>query len=191
MLKATNLFISSDVQTSLTPSASAVFAANSDLWPNQASMPPYAYQPFGVIWIGVNASSSDVSNRIVYKLGQNYEESRGEVTLLTSPIESVDFPNAGLQSNDVGAETAYLDLVFRLPEESQDWDRISNAELRVRWLIDENWRKHRKLPPYIPNLGDFTCSNVRFSWIRHMVPPNAKELWSRYLVCYNRLVPHA
>lgn len=191
MFKAIQLYISSDIQTALTPAASSVYALNSDQWSSVAEMPDFTYKPFGVIWVGTSAASADVSYRIVYKLGQNFENAQGEITLLGCPLESNDVGNEGLHSTENGAETMYLDIVLRLPEEKQNFDKIVNAEARLRWLLDENWRKNRRgVSPYIPNLGDnLIGGNLRLRWARYMVPPNAKEVWSRYIVSYNRLIP--
>lgn len=192
MLKAIQLYIASDIQTTLTPAASTVWQKNQDLWPNFSTFPDYPWKPFGVIWIGSSAASSDVANRTVYKMGSNLEESRGEITLLGCPVESTLVNNDGLFSNAIGEETMYLDIVLRLPQERQNFDKIMNAELRLRWLLDESWRKYRKVAPYIANLGDpLIGGNLRLTWKRYMVPPNAKEVWSRYAVCYERLVPHS
>lgn len=192
-LLATALYISSDVHSAVTTTQASVQAANPTLWPLVTQVPPYAYQSFGDIWISsttFTAASGDVFGRVVYQLGANLEASLGEVTILGEGIESADVRNMGLQENTAGAETMYLNTVLRLPEELQDWNKIVNADLRLRWLLDENWRKARHVPAYIPNLGDYTIGgNVRISWIRHLVPPNAKEVWSQYLLCYDRLVP--
>jgi hypothetical protein len=105
-------------------------------------------------------------------------------------IQSTDVTNDGIQSNEPGGETMFLDIVLRMPEESHNWDVITQADLRLRYLLDENWRKRRKVAAYIPNLGDNTVGDrVRLRWIRHLVPPDADELWSRYMVAYTRAVP--
>lgn len=189
--KAIQLYIASDVASSVVTTASGVQAANSDLWPTVSQVPPYAYKSLGEIWIGVSAASGTLLNRVVYKLGENLEASVGEISLLGDEIESVDVSNDGLQTNEPGGETMFVDIVLRLPEERQNWDTMQQADLRLRYLLDENWRARRhRVSRYIPNLGDNTVGgNVRLRWIRHLVPPNAKEVWSRYMVAYTRSVP--
>lgn len=192
-LKAVYLYIASDVQSTCTTTASGVWLQNTLTWPSSSVVPDYAYKSFGAIWVSATCASSELANRVVYKLGSKLEASLGEVTLLGTIIESVDVTNDGLRSNDPGAETMYLDIVLRLPEERQNWDKISNADLRLRYLLDENWRKRRRgTSPFIPNLGDYSIdTSVRLRWTRHMVPPNAKEIWSRFIVSYTRAVPVA
>lgn len=189
--EAIKLYIANDVASVVSTTASGVQALNSDLWETSAQVPSYAYRSFGQIWIGGSAASGELANRIVYKMGSAEENALGEITLLCDEMESVDLKQEGLQTNEAGGESMYLDIVLRLPDTKKDYDRIVNAELRLRYLLDENWRKKRRgTTPYIPNLGDHTITdNVRLRWIRHLVPPNAKEVWTRYAVNFTRAVP--
>lgn len=191
VFKAVQLYIASDIASSVVTLASSVQALNSDLWPTVAAVPSYAYQPFGTIWINAWCSSSQLAQRVVFKLGEDIEVSQGDISLLGDEIQSTDVTNDGFQSNDPGAETMFMDIVLKLPEETEDWDRIANADIRLRWLLDENWRGRRKgVSRYVPNLGDHTVgSEIRMRWIRWLVPANAKELWSRWMVAYTRSVP--
>lgn len=192
-LQAIQLYLASDVASAVFTTASGVQALNTDLWSDPSLVPSYAYQSLGQIWLGVSAASGQLLNRIVYQVGENLEASEGDISLLGDEIQSTDVSNDGFQSNEAGAETMFLDIVLSLPEERQNWNRITQADLRIRYLLDENWRKRRKgVSPYIPNLGDPTVGgNIRLRWIRHLVPSNAKELWSRYMVAYTRAVPKA
>lgn len=173
--------------------ASSVQANNSDLWPNVSLVPSYAYLPLSKIWLGLTApmASSAMSGRIVYELGMGQENSRGEITLYATEVESARSPEYGLESNYPGAMSMTLDIWFRLPEETNNWNLMINAEYRVRWLLDQTWRKNRsRTPSWVPNLGDpTTAGEVLCVWQRIVSPPNARELISRYLVCFNAAVP--
>ena len=170
--------------------ASSVQASNPILFPTVASVPPYAYQPLSQIWVGSSAGSSQMSSRVVYQLGMGLEEALGEITLMGLEIQSNEYPGHGFDSNAPGAETMELVVVLRQPDSIKNWNRIVQAELRIRYLLDENWRKTRKrTSPFIPNTDPSVDGDVRCTRMRQLEAPNAKELHSRYVICYTRAVP--
>lgn len=185
------LYLANDFTTT---AASTVQANNTDIWPSAALVPSYAYLPLSKIWlgnVGVPSASSAMSDRIIYQLGMGLEDSRGDITLYGTSIESCLAGEYGLDANNAGASSMTMDIYFRLPEEKENWNKVINAELRVRYLLDENWRKRRSsTPPWVPNLGDYSVIGpVRCTWQRILMPPNSKELVSRYFVCFYTAVP--
>jgi hypothetical protein len=190
-LKAVYLYLIRDIPSLVTTTASGVQALNSDIWTDPSQVPPYAYQSLGQILVSVSCSSSQLAQHIVYQEGMSLEESTGDIALLGSPYESVELPREGFFSNQRGAETMRMRIRFSLPEETQSWDRIVNAELRIRYLLDQVWRQNRKsTSAYIPNLGDYTVSsNIFCTWQDYPNPPNAKEIFASYTLAYVRAVP--
>lgn len=190
-LKALWLYLSNDVPSTVTTTASGVQALNSDIWLTASSVPAYAYQSLGQMLVSSSCSSSQLALHVVYKEGEALENSRSEIALLGSSYESVELPREGFNLNTIGAETMHLDIGIRLPEETQNWDLISNVEFRVRYLIDQVWRRKRKsTSAYIPNLGDNTVDGQIFcNFCEYLRPPNAKEIWVRYSIAFTRAVP--
>ena len=176
-------------------SASTVSSENSDLFPTAADVPPHAYKPLSEIWVGSASGSGEMANRVVYQHGLGFEESRGEITLRGYEIPSSEDPAEGEYSNDPGAETMRLNIVFRQPDEltatSADYQRIIQAELRVRYLLDENWRRKRRPEDgiLVPATYDRSIiSGIRCTRMRQLDPPNAKEFTASYIVCYTRAI---
>lgn len=92
--------------------------------------------------------------------------------------------------NVAGAETSYMEVVFRQPEQQGTLKRMENAELRLRYLLDYYWRGHRKEDPFITPTGDTSIGGLIYcQWERYMAPATAQETWVRYIIAYNRNVP--
>lgn len=190
-LYAVWLLLANDVPSAITTTACSVAAANPDLWSSPSLVPSYAYQSLGQILVGSTCSSGELGLHIVYKEGEALENSLSEITLIGTPFESTELPREGLDSNEIGAETLKLEIAVRLPEESQNWQRITNAELRIRYLLDQSWRKKRRnTTPFIPNLGDNSVTGqIICTYCEYAAAPNAKEIFSRYILAYTRAVP--
>jgi hypothetical protein len=180
-------YLSSDT---ISTTSSSVSAANSDVWPTSASVADYAYKSLGELWLLTSTpASSDLAKRIVHKFGEGRVAAEGEISLYLAPLEG-STADIGVRSQELGSEASFLEIVFRLPEASADWDRIINAELRVRYLLDSLWRGRRKMPPSIPSTGDKSLNgNIFCQWDRYMSPPNANEVWVRYYLSFTRIVP--
>lgn len=99
-----------------------------------------------------------------------------------------------LRSNNIGAETTILEIIFRYPEgPGATLHRMENAELRVRYLLDIHWRNRRRQPGQLTNVPEVDYSidkdNILCLWDQYMAPPTATETWVKYVVAYNRNVP--
>ena len=186
-------FLSTDVVNS---DPSVVLSRNSSTWSNVGDLPLYTWTSLGTLWMGRIVSSTELITRLNYQFGEGEFSAEGEISLLTRPIESVRIPEAWY-SNDAGAETTYLDMVLRQPENEMSVARMMNVELRLRYLLDNKWRATRRgggvyTSPNIPNSGDTSISQdmpILCQWMNYLTEPTAVEMAVRYVVSYQRNVP--
>jgi hypothetical protein len=170
-------------------SACSVWLRNQDIWATSSAVPEYAYKSLKDIWVGTTAASSELANRIVCRFGEGLTAGVGEISLYVSPIESAH-SELPIQSNTAGAETSFLDIVFRQPPDQGKVKRNENAELRVRYLLDKLWRSTRRTYPYLSASGDTSIvDDVILIWDRYMGCITAEEVASRYIAAYYRAVP--
>ena len=193
--KAIQYYLAQDV---IDGSASTVSTNNPTLWPTASDVPDYAFESLGTIWLGAPSLSSDLYNKIVYAFGSNTNTTgnSGEITLYTQPIESVLFDR--VKDNTIGAEETNLIIrLFKVQRPNSSTtaplETMQNAELRLRYLLDGNWRRLRKgVPPQIPSTGDKSINpnvGVYLTWEGFITPPTATEIQVRYKAYYVRSVP--
>ena len=186
-IEAVQLYLCQDVLVGL---ASSAQVANPE-W--ATSEPPwYSYKSLGQMLVLNSCPTGVLSSRIVCKLGEGKEDARGDIILQPTDYESTAYRSIGFNSNTPGAETTVLDLKFSLPNAPGvgSYQRMLNLVLRVRYLLDETWRKKRGAPPYIPNVGDPTVGSlIRCVWQKDESPIRAEESYQKYILCYNRIVP--
>ncbi len=188
-LRALYLYMSSDIQSLNTATATSVQALNPQLFPLIASVPEYCYKPLGTMLVGVNCTSGELARHIVYKEGQGLENSSAEITLCGAPFES-NYIREGIQSNEIGAETMRIDVIIRHPQDKGDWNTLVNIDCRIKYLLDYGWRQKRRVQAMVPNLGDFSLDGGLMCKFEHAPdPPNAQEMVSRYWISYTRAVP--
>lgn len=188
--KAIRDYLSKDLISS---TAAAVAAANPTLWASAANVPDYAYKSLGSIWLlTASLTSSVLEDSIVYRFGQS-DTSTKEISLFTLPTESVR-QQGSFNSNLPGAEASILEIVLRLPQRLANLELLTNAELRIRYLLDLTWRRQRKgVTPFIPSTGDNTLANtgIYCQFDGYVSPPNAMESHVRFCIDYNRAVPRS
>jgi hypothetical protein len=109
-----------------------------------SAVPTYLYTCLKDIWLANTTASGNSntywSDQIVSTYGYGNSGRRTiDVTFLRTQ-DGINSPNN--QSNTVGAEYAEIFIYFKIGDVLQpgDVDRITNAELRVRRLIDYNYR---------------------------------------------------
>lgn len=171
-----------------------VSASNAACWPTSADVADYGYLSLGSIWVGVPTTSSVLASRIVYKAGEGANNALGEISLISLPTESVE-NQQGLDNNSVGAIDYYMEIVYRQPDKSANWSKINNAALRVRYLLDHNWRaKRRARPNHImvtpvvdKSLG--VNEGIICRWLGYKTPPNGIEVVELWLVSQQVVVP--
>lgn len=178
-------------------SAATVSSRNPSIWPTAGSVPEYAYKSLGTLWMGKPVSSSQLLTRINYQFGEGKTSAPGEISLQTAPIESTRIPEP-LYSNNTGAETTFLNIVLRQPENEMSVARMTNVELRIRYLLDYLWRSKRRgggilpISPAIPVIGDNSISQdlpPLCLWMEYLTIPSATETGVRYVIAYQRNVP--
>ncbi len=174
-----------------------VQSRNSSIWPSVSDLPLYTYLSLGHLWFGKLVSSTELIKRINYQFGEGALSAKGEISLLTKPVESVRIPEP-LLSNSPGAETTFLDIILRQPEGEMSVARMMNVELRIRYLLDYIWRSQRRgggIKPTsstIPVIGDTSISQDLppiCMWSNYITEPTATEMAVRYVVAYQRNVP--
>ena len=172
--------------------AATVSANNAGFWPLASDVPDYAFKSLGTIWFGSVTPSSTLGNQIVYRLGLA-DTATNEITLYTLPMESVVFDS--IRDNTIGAEESNLIIRLIKPQKSSttNFETIQNTELRIRYLLDMNWRRLRKgVYPNITSTGDNSLDptfGVKCMWDGYLTPPNAVECQVRYKIYYRRAVP--
>ena len=182
-------FLANDVVDS---DPAVVSADNSASWPTSADVADYGYKSLGTIWVGVPTTSPTLASRIVYKAGEGTNNALGEISLIALPMESVENQQS-IDNNTTGALDYYMEIVYRLPDKQASWDKINNASIRVRYLLDYNWRRKRKEKPIQISVtpavdksldGSFLCR-----WLGYKTPPNGIEVVELWLVSQEIVVP--
>lgn len=112
------------------------------------------------------------------------------MALIIAPMDSTRAGDLPFRSNSSGAETTYLEIVLKMPENEYTVEIMENIELRVRYLLDYSWRGERGISPTITAAGDNSIGGqIWCMFDKYMGPTTATELWVRYIVCYERNVP--
>lgn len=182
------------MQDTVSGSASTVSTDNPNLWPTAADVPDYAYKSLGNLWLSsATPVSSQLGDSIVYRFGQN-DTATNEISIFTQPIESVISDT--MRDNTIGAEESNLVIrITKTATSSSSVDLIQNIELRLRYLLDINWRRRRRgTPPFIPSTGDKSLDSavgVLCEWDGYVTMPNAIQTIVRYKTYYVRGVPRA
>lgn len=190
--QAIRYYLSQDVTDG---SAATVAANNPTLWASSAVVPDYAYKSLGTIWLGAPTLSSTLGNKIVYRFGSN-DTDVADISLFTQPIDSALFDR--VKDNEIAAEETNLVVRLTIPQDSRlstinNFLILQNAELRIRYLLDTNWRRKRRgTPPIVPSLGDPSLDptyGIYVTFDGYIVPPNAEQIQVRYRVYYHRAIP--
>lgn len=108
-----------------------------------SAVPTYLFSSLRDIWLtGTNIPNSRWTSQVTDYLGPGRSGSRTIDVVTTRFVDQVDAPDGYPQSNTYGAEFAEIYVYMKLGGEftAADTDRISNAELRIRRLLDYNYR---------------------------------------------------
>ncbi len=175
--------------TDLDPSV--VSANNSAAWPTSGDVADYGYKSLGTIWVGPGTSTPTLTSRLVYKAGEGTNNALGEISLIALPMESVENQQS-IENNSTGALDYYMEIVYRIPDKQANWDKIQNASIRVRYLLDYNWRRKRKLGPAIkvsPAVDKSLNGGFLCRWLGYKTPPNGIEVVELWLISQELVVP--
>lgn len=167
-----------------------VAASNSECWSQACDVPAYAYQPLTQIFLGTTGTSIELEKSINFSFGEGRQNPRGEISLIIMPVESVRLPELPFNHNIPGAETAYLMVILRYPEGEGSIKRMEQTELRIRYLLDYQWRTKRKTGCYVPSIGESSIKNpIYCKFERYETELNANQVGFVYSLAYERCVP--
>lgn len=177
----------------LSGQASAWVAAYPTTFSTGASgVPAHFYTSLRDIWsqaVGATISDSDWQNKyIVSSFGEGNSRSRTLEVCNVRTIDQADWPRGLPQSNSIGAEATEVWIYLKLPDQvsSSISSVISEAELRIRRLIDYNYRvntcKTRMFSANNPSFsGDMKC------YWNGFLQDSSKESFIKYFTAYTRL----
>lgn len=168
--------------------------ANAGLFSSPSDVPVYLYQSLKTIFSGVSSVLSDYQKQIVTFYGRGATNAKGDIAVIALQSESAFGSGPGFHSDEPGAEKAKVGIYLRLqtPIQSADYERIRNAELRIRFIIDSTInsvvRQDSDNLPVSPGI-DLTIFDNYFKcfWEGFDAPPNESELLTMYRVEYVRV----
>lgn len=174
----------------LVSSASSVRALNPGKWAADADVPAYMFQPLYTIWTPPSSSLSDFRTRITGSSGQRTTKAFGYIEVVPLMYDNAFNPETMID-DETGSESAIVDILFSIPRPvpTAQFDQLKMAELRVRLLLDYNWRTKAGKTPLIPVATSSTIdsSNYFFCFFQQFLnDPNASEVVVRYKVNYVR-----
>lgn len=182
-------FLANDI-SDLDPST--VSADNSASWPTSADVADYGYLSLASIWVATATTSSTLASRITYSAGMGTNTAIGEIALIYLPMESVENQQS-IENNATGALDYYMEIVYTLPDKQANWNKINNASLRVRYLLDLNWRRKRKAKPIhisvTPKVDKSLDGGLICRWLGYKTPPNGISVVELWLVSQEIVVP--
>jgi len=186
-------YLLSDVVDS---TASATRAANPLIgWTVDADVPQYLYTSLSTLWMGASGVA-DYSTRILATQGESKTRIGfpGYIEVIPYPSESI-YESDGMLDDAIGAERSMIKIFFQTerPVKTTDFERLKQAELRIRCLLDEKQRGLSKKSPNIPISGDSTIDNFTSAsmfkcvWEKFDLAPDASEIVITYRCDYVRL----
>jgi hypothetical protein len=116
--------------------------------PASSYVPKYLYTSLGTLWMGTATASSVFAQRIAVDLGTGASDARGSIVVITNKLtESVRQPRYGMDSDQPGAVEADMSIYMYRPKASSDTSLILNSAYRINYILDNNLRQARFLPP--------------------------------------------
>ena len=97
--------------------------------------------------------------------------------------------NTGLMEFD-------MEIIYKMPQGKEDYDRLWETSLKVRYLLDRSWRAKRKLGGIIKvdpvvDKGMEASDGLLCEWCGFTSPPNGYEMAERWHVKYQVVIPKA
>lgn len=175
--------------------ASAINALNNNAYGSNSKVPFYMYTSLCTIWTGASGNVAALDKSIIVSSGEGKDTATNAITIAPYICESDSQENeGGLQSDDVGAEAALVRLFLKtkptpIPSE---FNRIQNAELRIRLLLDTLIRSRYGYSSSIPinNTGDLSIDDTydlfMCQWLGYETEPSASQLVVNYAISYYR-----
>lgn len=176
--------------------ASSYVATYPQLFNAASAVPSYLYTSLKDIWMA-NSSASGLnwSNLIQDTYGFGYGGNREISVVTVRTLDIVDSPMDELyKSNTTGCEFAEVFIYFKITGNlsTSDIDRIVQAELRVRRLIDYNYRVNvcNNVEFPITDLTINPTEDVKCYWQGSVanVQGQEKQLAIQYYAGYTRLL---
>ena len=169
--------------------ASSISASYPELFADATEVPAFLYTSLKDIWVGVSAASSEYARRVIAYYGEGKTVASGDIEIIPMVIkESADVPS-GWQDDTPGAETAVFAIKFAVPRTTTSYDKVRDAALRTRYLLDNDWRSRRGENPQLTIAGDLTINkngHFRCFWLGDD-GSNASEYISNYKLEYLRV----
>jgi hypothetical protein len=172
--------------------ASAWVDAYPTEFPSTGSVPLHFYTCLRDIWeqaVGATISDSDWENKyVVSSFGQGDSRSRTIDVCNVRTVDQADFPKGLPQSNTVGAEATEVWVYLKLPDQVPVpiANVVSEAELRIRRLIDYNYRvntcRTRMFTAENASIvGDMKC------YFQGFLQDDSKSSFIKYFCAYTRI----
>lgn len=182
---ALKAYLATDVVDS---TATIVYNANTDLFSSPSAVPDYCYTSLSTL---MGVASADLPTRIIPAYGEDVTPS--SLSIIFQPDvtgDSVNYPTE-IRSDYQGAEYENLCILVRAPGSYKNASLIRSIQLRIRFLIDQNLRQYRNLPPGIAITEDDSVLDqyLRCFWKRSGTL-FAVEQVSYYSLNFIRAFPH-
>lgn len=175
--------------------ASAINALNGNAYGSPSKVPLYMYTSLCTIWTGASGNVAALDKAIVVSSGEGKDPATNAITIAPYICESDSNENeGGLENDDTGAEAALVKIFLKTSPTptSSVFNRIQNAELRIRLLLDTIIRSKYGYSSSIPinNTGDLSIDDTAdlfmCQWLGYETEPSASQLAVNYALSYYR-----
>ena len=164
------------------------------LFKSATAVPTHLYTCLKDIYLGsasMTTPASTWNQWVVETFGFGFSGSQTIAVIPTRIIDQADV-NFGPKSNTPGAEFAEVYLYLKKGGPlyiAVDEDRLANAELRIRRLLDYNYRTNITGTPEIPitDLSINPNSDIKAYWQGIVNPINDQNIAALYYCFYTRI----
>lgn len=161
------------------------------IYPLASSVPNYITSSLSTLLLG--SSGQDLSKYILAEYGQADIPAMAAIIIQTTEMyESIKY-NGAIQNDQPGAETAIVDIFVKNVRTTTSVSLVKLISLRIRYLLDQNLRQFRGLPPDLPvdpSVDSSINPNDYFKCFIKMLGQLTPTGWtSRYEINYIRSYP--
>src|SRR3990167_11014771 len=155
-----------------------------------SQVPAHFYKSLCNIWLGSDMATSVWANYITTSFGMGNSRPDGIEIIPTRVLESIKHPDS-IRNNAIGAEYAEMVIYLKIPGKPTIDNKIRDAELRIRRLIDWNYRGLRNQARFFASVSTDNTINpdqpIKCQFREYITYVNEKQLGLIYGCDYSRL----
>lgn len=157
-----------------------------------SSVPEYLYMSMKDIWAPDVSITEWQTKWVTSIFGLGYSGSKTVDVIQYRTLDQVDFPKNFPQSNLEGGDGAEVHIYFKLPDNVSlnQSSRTAQAAMRIRKLLDHNWRTNVDRQPQIPSTNTMIRNDqsIKAYWQGALTVDDIKSVRVIFYVFYTNLV---